>query len=157
LLRIATANFKLKIGSLTFTIFNFQFNIRRMLLSALGSSRYNKLARRFVMPRLLAVRETPWRAPGSSTGGLALATAKWMVDGVHHHATDPRSHTHPACPAGLADADILVIQIPYLADSRHALGTYHSYFPGVEPQRGIFTFPRQELHRCARAPRKLTT
>ena len=41
-----------------------------------------------------------------------------MVNGIHDNAADPRPHAHPSCPARLADADVLVVQIPHLSDRR---------------------------------------
>jgi hypothetical protein len=80
-----------------------------------------------------------------------------MVYGVHHHTAHPGTHTHPSGPAGFADTDILVIQISYLANRRHALGAYHAYFTGIEPECGVLAFTGQQLYRSARAPRDLTT
>jgi hypothetical protein len=37
-----------------------------------------------------------------------------MINWVHRDTAYARPHTHPASPAGLADADILMIQVSHL-------------------------------------------
>src|SRR5512143_2016582 len=78
-----------------------------------------------------------------------------MIDRVLRHTAHPRPHAHPARPAGLAYADILMIKVAYLADGCHALGADDAYFPRVQPKGGIFTFTRQKLHGSPGASRQL--
>src|SRR5690606_16036330 len=52
----------------------------------------------------------------ATTGGLALATAVRVVDGVHDHATDGRADALPPHAAGLAPVDVGLLGVAHLAD-----------------------------------------
>src|SRR5262249_33725657 len=82
----------------------------------------NHAARTLVAARLVTLRRlSPRRHGMPSAGRLAFTAAERMVDGVHCDAAVVRTNAEPAAPAGLADRDVLVIEIADLADRREAL------------------------------------
>src|SRR5512147_1972203 len=92
------------------------------LLPALRSSGDYILIRYFVMSRLCSVRKAPGRAARPATRRFSFSAAEGVIYRVHCHTADTRPHAHPARPAGLADADVLMVKVAYLADGCHALG-----------------------------------
>src|SRR5688572_20591854 len=75
------------------------------------------------VPRLVTLgRHAPRRDRVTAARGLAFAAAERMVDRVHRHAAHVRLLAQPARPAGLADRDVLVVDVADLADRRQAVG-----------------------------------
>src|SRR5208337_1119849 len=78
-----------------------------------------------------------------------------MVNRVLCHTANSRPHSHPTCSAGLPNADVLMVQVAYLADGGHALGPDSANFPGVQAQGCVLAFACQKLHGRTGAPPKL--
>src|SRR5699024_441399 len=73
--------------------------------------------------------------PGSHRAGTAnrraaLTTAVGVVIGVHNGTTNGGTDTHMAGTAGLADVDVLVVQVTHLADAGSAVGAHIPHFAG---------------------------
>src|SRR4030067_878819 len=81
----------------------------------------------------------------------ALAAAVRMIDRVHGHASDPRAPAEPACPAGLAECDILMVGVAELADSGVAFLQYEPDLAGRKLERGVLAFLGHELRVSAGA------
>src|SRR5690349_3822684 len=77
----------------------------------------------------------------------ALATTMGMVTRVHNRSAHFRPATHPALPSGLADPDILVIEVANLADSCQTINKYLTHFTGWHTQSRVVAFLRHELRR----------
>ncbi len=70
----------------------------------------------------------------TSTTGSALATAHRMSNRVHGHASNVWSSTTMPVSSGLADTNILMIQVSDLTNSGPALQTNHSQLTGGQGQ-----------------------
>src|SRR5690348_9292783 len=57
-------------------------------------------------------------------GSLAFAAAVRMVDRVHGDAPIVRALAQPARASGLADGDVLVVEVADLSDGGHAIHHY---------------------------------
>src|SRR5580765_8942205 len=100
----------------------------------------NHAVRALVAARLVALRRLAPRRDGvPSAGRLAFAAAERMVDRVHADAAVVRTKAEPAAAAGLADRDVLVIEIADLADRRETLVV------------DLPQLARRHLHRCEEA------
>src|SRR5689334_21795790 len=72
-------------------------------------------------PRLVALGRLAPRRHRMVALALALAAPHRMVDGVHDRAPDGWAEALPPHATGLADRDVLVVEIADLADRRHAV------------------------------------
>src|SRR5690348_1733679 len=98
------------------------------------------------MPRLVAARGlAPGRHGVAAAGGLALATAVRMVDGVHGDAADGRADAQPALAAGLAQLDVLVLEVADLADRGHAVQVDAADFAAHQADLGVVVLAAQDL------------
>src|SRR5512139_3136066 len=91
-----------------------------------------------VVPRLEALGGLALgadRVPASLRPPLAAAVR--MVDGVHGRAADVRPPAEPAVPAGLADVDVLVVEVRNLADRRPAVHVDLADLGAGEPDLGV--------------------
>ena len=93
-------------------------------------------------------------APGSQRAGmadrgLALTTAVRVVAGVHNRTADGRPPAHVAFPAGLADGDVLVVDVADLADGRLALRGEVAQLAGGEADQSVFALFRHQLRHVA--------
>src|SRR5512135_268031 len=89
----------------------------RLLLAALDDERVGTL----VVAGLLALGlPAPRRRGVAAARRLAFAAAHRVVDGVHRDAPVVRLPAEPAVAAGLADRDVLVLDVADLADRRVA-------------------------------------
>src|SRR3954470_18103374 len=69
--------------------------------------------------RFVALRRlTPRRHRMTAAGCLAFTAAERVIDRVHRDAAHVRPLAEPAAPAGLADRDVLVIDVADLTDRR---------------------------------------
>src|SRR5262245_50554098 len=131
---------------------------RPMVDSLLGPPRHDvAVGRPRTAPGLVALRRL---APGRHRMialPLALAAAHRVIDGVHHRAAHRRPEPLPPHAAGLADRDVLVIEIADLADRRHAVELHLADLAGRELQVRVVAFLGQELGKRARAPAELAT
>src|SRR5262245_37459400 len=60
---------------------------------------------------------------------LALAATHRVIDRVHHRSPDGGTEAAPAHAPGLADRNILVVEVAHLADRGHALQRHEADFP----------------------------
>src|ERR1035438_9598305 len=82
----------------------------------------NVTVRRLVVPCLVPARRLAPRRHGmAATGSLSFTTAQRMINRIHRHAAHGGTNALPAIPAGLANVQVLVIQISKLPDRSHAL------------------------------------
>ena len=94
----------------------------------------------------------PRRDRVTATGGLALATAERVVDGVHRDAARLGALPLPAVAAGLADLDQLVLGVAHDPERRPTVDRDAPHLGGGEAQRGKPAVLRDELDAHARAP-----
>src|SRR5688572_17165560 len=87
----------------------------------------------------------------TAAGGLAFTTAEGVVDGVHRHAAVMRLLAEVAGAAGLAVADVLVLEIADLADRGVAARVHLAHLAGGQTERGPVAFTGDQLR--ARAGR----
>src|SRR5678816_166375 len=74
-----------------------------------------------VVARLVSLcRRAPWSHRVPPAGRLAFAAAVRMIDRVHRDTAVDRLSPHPPLAAGLANGDVLVLQVSHLADGRAA-------------------------------------
>src|SRR6476646_1312240 len=76
----------------------------------------DELVARLVRTAGTALGLSPRADRVATTGGLALATAMGVVDGVHGDTTDGRALALPPHPAGLAPVDVALLGVAHLAD-----------------------------------------
>src|SRR5471030_59851 len=82
----------------------------------------DELIRALVVPRLVTLgRHAPRGDRMPAARGLAFAATQRMVNRVHRHAAHVRTLALPAAAAGLADRDVLVVDVADRADRREAL------------------------------------
>src|SRR3954451_9358498 len=72
----------------------------------------------------------------TTTGGLALATAVRVVDGVHDDTADGRALALPPHPAGLAPVDVRLLGVADLTDGGAAADVDEAHLTGRHAQRG---------------------
>src|SRR6478735_1314756 len=101
-------------------------------------------------------RLAPRRYRVAATGRLAFTAAERVVDGVHGDAAHVRPLAHPPAPAGLADRDVLVVDVADLADRRKALDVDLANLARRHLHRGVVAFLGDELHRRPGAARNLS-
>src|SRR6478672_8514634 len=95
-----------------------------------------------------------YRVPAASA--LAFTAAERVVDGVHRDAAHVRPLAHPPAPAGLADRDVLVVDVADLADRGEALDVDLADLARRHLHRGVVAFLGDELHRRPGAARNLS-
>src|SRR2546430_17068872 len=88
---------------------------------------------------------SPWRQGVPAAGGLAFTAAERMVHRVRRHAAHVRPLAQPSAAPRLADGDVLVIDIAYLADGRHALDEDRAYLARWHSHRRVLTLTRDKL------------
>src|SRR5215207_3999392 len=82
---------------------------------------HDHVLRALVLARLVAAGRLAPRGDGVATArGLALAAAVRVIDRVHGDAADVRADALPARAPGLAEGDVLVLDVAHLPDGRHA-------------------------------------
>src|SRR5512137_412307 len=77
--------------------------------------------------------------------GLPLAAAVRMVDGVHGRAADVGPDAFPAAPAGLADADVRMVEVADLADRGPAVQVDLADLRRRQADLGVVPFLGQDL------------
>src|SRR5438045_3713258 len=87
----------------------------------------------------------PRRARVTAARGLALATAHGVVDGIHRDAPHRRRVAQPAAAAGLAERDVLVIEVAHLADDGAAVHVELAHLPRRQAQLRVLALLRHEL------------
>src|SRR5215213_2876597 len=118
--------------------------------SLLGSPLDDELRRPLVAPRLIALGGLAPRADRvTAAGGLALAAAQGVVDRVHRHAAVVWALAEVASPAGLADRDVLVLEVADLADGRVAAYVHLAHLARGEAEGGPVAFASHQLRRGA--------
>src|SRR5687767_16039033 len=87
--------------------------------------------------------------------GLAFTAAERVIHRVHGHAAHVRTLAQPAAAAGLADRDILVVDVADLADRREAVLVNLADFAGRHLDRDVIAFLGDHLHAGPGAARHL--
>src|ERR1035437_6047053 len=112
------------------------------LLAALDDQAVGPL----VVARLLALGlPAPRRGRMASARGLALAAAHRVIDGVHGHAAVVRLPAEPAVAAGLADGDVLVLEVADLADRGVAVHAHAPELARGHAKKRVRALLRHEL------------
>src|SRR4051794_26577269 len=91
----------------------------------------------------------------AAAGGPALAAAHGMVHRVHGDAAVVRFPAQPAVAPGLADGDVLMIQVPHLAHGGVALDVHLAHLARGQLDLGPGAVARHELGAAAGAPHHL--
>ena len=78
-----------------------------------------------------------------------------MVIRVHRNTARLRTASEPAAAARLADGDVLMLEVPDLADRCTTVDVHTADLTGRQPQKRVVAFLRHELCRCARTARQL--
>ena len=91
----------------------------------------------------------------TTTGATTFTTTERMIDGVHGNATDLRTTAQPAIAAGLAELDILVMNVSDLTDGGATGGQDLADLAGGHAQEGVFAFLGDELRVGAGGTAKL--
>src|SRR5579859_5655616 len=97
----------------------------------------------------------PWGHRVPAAGGLALAAAVRMVDGIHDHAAHRGADALPAAGAGLAVLAQVVLVEPDLADGGAAVHVHLAHLAGAQAQRAVGALAGHHLHRRAGAAGQL--
>jgi hypothetical protein len=79
------------------------------------------------------------------TTGATLPTTHRVIDRVHGHTTHLRASAEPAIAARLTDGDVLVLEIPDLAERARTLETHHAHFTRRHPKGGVIALLRHDL------------
>src|SRR5207244_13640334 len=87
--------------------------------------------------------------------GLALAASVRVVDRVHGRAADRRTLAAPPAAAGLPAGDVLVVDVPDLADGRAARERHAPHLAGREAKDAVALVLRDELDAGPGAAREL--
>src|ERR1700675_1307612 len=91
----------------------------------------------------------------AAAGSLSLAAPQRVVMGVHGHTSDRRPDPKPARPTGLPQRDVLVVQVPDLADDRHTVEGDPTDFTRGKFHQAVLALLGQELHPGPRTSRQL--
>src|SRR5262249_7920770 len=86
----------------------------------------------------------------------ALAASHRMVDRIHDRPANRGTEALPSNSPRLPDGDVLVIQIPDLSDSGHAVELHLPHLARWQLDIGVVAFLREKLRQPSRAPTKLT-
>ena len=121
----------------------------RQLLTAVNNQTIRRL---LLAARLLAHRNlAPLRHRAlASDRRTALAAAVRMVVRVHNGTAHLRTASEPAAAARLADGDVLMLEVPDLADRCTTVDVHTADLTGRQTQKRVVAFLRHELCRCAR-------
>src|SRR4029453_16650110 len=96
-------------------------------------------------PRLVALGRLAPRRHRVVTLALALATTHRVVHRVHDGAAHGRAEAAPAHAPGLADRDVLVVEVADLADGGHAVYGDQPDLARGQSQRGAVAFLGEQL------------
>ncbi len=86
---------------------------------------------------------------GTAHRALALAAAVRVIAGVHYRAAHCRAPAHVALAAGLAEIDILVIDVANLADRGNAVHRHVAHLAGGQAHQGVLALLRHQLRHVA--------
>src|SRR6266516_5785413 len=110
-----------------------------------------------VVTRLVTKRGlAPGRLRLASDWRSSLTTTMRMVARVHHRSTNGRATTHVTRTPGLTDALILMVNIAYLPDGRHAEDVHVTLLTRRQTQQRVVPFFRHQLRADACAAHNLT-
>src|SRR5438046_10593549 len=91
----------------------------------------------------------------ASAVGAAFAAAQRMVDRVHRLGARVGAVAHVALAAGLADADVDVVEVSQLTDGRAALALDAAHFTGREDDDRVLAFLSAQASGAARRAAQL--
>jgi hypothetical protein len=80
-----------------------------------------------------------------TSGGTPFAATVRVIDRIHYHATNSRSHAAPAHRTSLADGAEAMLLVPDLTNRRPALHMDAPDFAGTQTQLRINAFARKQL------------
>src|SRR5262249_36341997 len=100
-------------------------------------------------------RHAPGRDRVTTALRLALAAAVRVVDRVHRRPADGRALAEPARTAGLAAADVAVVDVAHLAHGGATRQQHAPHLPGREAERRVALALGHKLAAGARRPRHL--
>src|SRR6516164_9759342 len=127
----------ISVASYQLPVTRFQLSTSKLLLSPLNDESVSPLR----IARFVALRgHPPWRHRVPATGRLALTAAERVIHRVHRHATHVRPDAEPAAAAGLADRDILMIEIADLPHRRVTLDVDLANLSGRQLDRRVLAF-----------------
>src|SRR5699024_10194074 len=92
----------------------------------------------------------------ATNGCLALTSAMRVVVGVHRRTANVRPTAYVAASAGFSDLDVLVIDIPDLAEGRQAAQVHHADLAGWHAELAKIIDLRHQLRRGSGRAAKLT-
>ncbi len=132
-------------------------NVTYLKPQSLGSATHNKLIRSLIVARLDA---ECWLAPlglGRHTARrVTFTTTVRVVDRVHRRTTDMGPNTQPSRTSGLANGDVLMIDIADLSDRRHTLDMDTSHLARWQTHGRVVAFLCHQLSRRASGADNLT-
>src|SRR5271170_7584825 len=111
--------------------------------------------RRLLLARLVSLRGLAPRRLGMVSFRFALAAAMRMVNRVHRNPAHVTALAEPARTPGLADRNILVIEIAHLPDGRAAIRLHHPLLARRQLEQRHLALFRHQLRLHARTPREL--
>src|SRR5687768_2323610 len=92
----------------------------------------------------------------TSAVGATFTTAQRVTDRVHRLGARVRTVAHVALRAGVADADVDVVEVAELADGRAALALHAAHFTGRQDDDRILAFLRAQPTNAAGAADQLS-
>src|SRR5713226_5915975 len=106
-------------------------------------------------PRLVTLGRLAPRRHRVVALALAFAAAHRVIDGIHHGAAHRGPESLPPHPSGLADGDVLMLQIADLSHRSHALELHLTDLARRALDIGVVAFFRQHLCHGAGAAAEL--
>src|SRR6478672_4756885 len=123
--------------------------INRVLAALHGAAANDHLVGPLVIARPLKGRLTPLRLRLSADRRFTLATTVRMIARVHDRAAHGRAPTHVTTATGLADHDVLMIDIADLTQRGHARQKHQPHLAGRHPDLGVLADLGHQLGRRA--------
>src|SRR5512133_357392 len=100
-------------------------------------------------------RHTPWADRMTACSCLALTTTVRVIDRVHHHTADGRTHAAPTHRTSLTDGTQAVLGVAHFAQRRLAVDVHLADFAGTQTQLSVTAFAGQQLHCSTRGTGQL--
>src|SRR5215468_3142003 len=112
----------------------------------------DELIRAFVVARFVAARRlSPGRNGVASARSLAFTASMRMIHRVHRHAAHRRALAQPPRATGLADRNVLVLDVAHLSDGGHAVDRDDANLARWQPELRLNAVFGDQLREAARA------